>query len=161
MIKTLRIDERLIHGQVAGMWCSTLSVQRIVIADDEVVKDELRQMTLKMAAPANVKVAIMDVKNAIDLLNDPRMEKFNTMILASNPKNALELVKNVKNIPFVNVGNVGLSESDTKKQINTSVFVSEQDEKDLLEIAQILPESNYQMTPSNPAVKLSSFLKQA
>jgi mannose/fructose/N-acetylgalactosamine-specific phosphotransferase system component IIB len=35
-----RIDDRLIHGQVVTAWCKTTGANAIVIADDEVARDE-------------------------------------------------------------------------------------------------------------------------
>ena len=159
MIKLLRIDERLIHGQVAGMWCSSLSIQRIIVVNDEVVKDEFRKMALKMASPASVKTAIMNMEDALCTLRDPRLEKFSTMILVTTPQDALEIVKHIDNINAVNLGNIGLSDNADKKQLSSSVFVSETEEKTLREIVNILPDSYYQMTPSNAPIKLSTLLK--
>ncbi len=159
MIKALRIDERLIHGQVAGTWCNTLSLNRIVIADDKAAQDELQIASLKMAAPGTVKVAVRSVDDAIRLLNDERMGKFTVMILVSGPADALKVIQNVQGIPLVNLGNLGISSTAGKKQIEKSVFVTDEDVVVLKKIAEILPESNYQMTPNNPPVKLLNLLK--
>ena len=55
MIKAFRIDERLIHGQVIATWLKTLGTTHLIVADDEAAGDEMRQRTLKLALPANVK----------------------------------------------------------------------------------------------------------
>lgn len=49
MIKLLRVDHRLLHGQVAFSWTSTLSADCILIASDAVMKDDLRKMSIKLA----------------------------------------------------------------------------------------------------------------
>lgn len=159
MIKLLRIDERLIHGQVAGMWCSALSIQRIIVANDDAAGDDFRKMALKMATPANVKTAIMKMDDALRILKDPRLEKFATMVLVTNPGDALTVIENVDGIGYVNLGNIGLSDNKGKKQIATSAFITEEEENQLKKIAELLPESNYQMTPSNAPVKLLTLLK--
>lgn len=159
MIKALRIDERLIHGQVAGTWCNALSLNRIVIADDKAAQDELQTASLKLAAPGTVKVAVRTVEEAIRLLQDPRMDKFSILILVSRPKDALKVIQSVPGIPLVNLGNLGITATAGRKQIEKSVFITDEDVEVLREIVKLLPESNYQMTPSNPAVKLSNLLK--
>ncbi|MCB6322898.1 PTS sugar transporter subunit IIB, partial [Bacteroides thetaiotaomicron] len=51
MIKMLRIDERLIHGQVAVVWSKALSITHIIVANDDVVNNELQITSMKMAVP--------------------------------------------------------------------------------------------------------------
>ena len=55
MIKLLRVDHRLLHGQVAMTWTQELDTNCILIACDAVVKDDVRKTTLKLARPAGVK----------------------------------------------------------------------------------------------------------
>ena len=50
MIKLLRVDYRLVHGQVAISWSRHIGADCILVANDEVVENEIRK-----AAPVNVK----------------------------------------------------------------------------------------------------------
>ena len=68
MIKLLRVDDRLIHGQVATTWTKTLQADSIIVANDEVISNELQIIALKLAVPAGMKVAIRSVSEAIGLL---------------------------------------------------------------------------------------------
>ena len=70
-IVNVRIDERLIHGQVAAFWTNTLNVTRIMVVDDMASSDEIQKMALKMAVPAGVKLSILPVARAVERLNDP------------------------------------------------------------------------------------------
>ena len=47
-----RIDNRLIHGQVATQWSGVLGANLLCVANDAVAKDEFRQGLMNMAAPA-------------------------------------------------------------------------------------------------------------
>ncbi len=51
MIAQLRVDDRLIHGQVALVWTKELDTPGIVVANDNAANNEMVQMTLKMATP--------------------------------------------------------------------------------------------------------------
>ena len=51
MIKLLRVDHRLLHGQVVFSWVSALDPDCSLVANDDVVKDELRNTTLKLGKP--------------------------------------------------------------------------------------------------------------
>nr|WP_235840372.1 PTS sugar transporter subunit IIB [Corynebacterium yudongzhengii] len=49
-----RIDNRLIHGQVATQWNSTIGANLILVANDAVAEDKMHQNLMKMAAPVGV-----------------------------------------------------------------------------------------------------------
>ena len=68
MIKLVRLDERLIHGQVAIKWSRHTGVDRIVVANDEAAGNKIIQQSLMMAAPATAKVTIRSVADSITLL---------------------------------------------------------------------------------------------
>ncbi len=72
MITQVRVDDRLIHGQVAVVWTKELNAPLLVVANDEAAKNEVMQMTLKMAVPNGMKLLIRSVDDAIDVFNDPR-----------------------------------------------------------------------------------------
>ncbi len=61
-----RVDERLIHGQVAMVWTNTVGATRIVVVNDAAVKDEMMIAALKMAKPAGVKLSILSRSRAIE-----------------------------------------------------------------------------------------------
>ena len=46
MIVCLRVDERLIHGQVAMTWTKELKLNGLVVASDEAASNEIQKMTL-------------------------------------------------------------------------------------------------------------------
>lgn len=56
MIKLLRVDHRLLHGQVAFSWKNAVEADCILIACDAVMKDDLRKTSIKMAKPSGVKL---------------------------------------------------------------------------------------------------------
>ena len=49
-IRLTRIDNRLIHGQVATQWCGVVGANLLLVANDEVANDEFRQGLMNMAA---------------------------------------------------------------------------------------------------------------
>jgi len=67
-IVNIRIDERLIHGQVAAFWTNTLKATRIMVIDDSASRDDVQKMALKMACPAGVKLSILSIEKAVENL---------------------------------------------------------------------------------------------
>ena len=51
-IRLTRIDNRLIHGQVATQWCGVVGANLLLVANDAVAAYEFRQGLMNMAAPA-------------------------------------------------------------------------------------------------------------
>lgn len=159
MIKMLRIDERLIHGQVAVTWCSTLGVDRIVIANNAAAADEVQQMALKMAAPEGVKVAIKDVEGAIAILNDERLARFTVLALVNCPADAVKVASSVNGIETVNLGNFGLFNDGKKREtIAYTVNVTSEERGDFKRLIELRPDAVYQPTSANPPQALSGIL---
>ena len=80
MITALRVDERLIHGQISMSWSKALKLQGIVVANDKAASDDMQKMMLKMAAPSDIKTIISSVDNAIKLLNDERSHNMRLLV---------------------------------------------------------------------------------
>ena len=64
----VRIDDRLIHGQIVASWVNVLRCNTIIVADDKAAGDDLQKMMLEMACPPNIKLAIKTVDQAAELL---------------------------------------------------------------------------------------------
>ena len=120
MIVQLRIDERLIHGQITTAWSRYLDVSRIVVASDKLAKDPLTTQTLLMSAPAGKKVAVKTIPDAIKLLSDPRVDTVRVLIIVDNPKDAVALVKALP-ITEVNVANYVKKKSANKVNLTRGV----------------------------------------
>ena len=106
-ITALRVDDRLIHGQVAMTWTKQLAVQGIVVANDEAANDNTQKMALKMAVPGGIKSLIKPVDEAIRILNNPKASKMRILVLTRTVKDALKVRQSVGEIGFLNVGNTG------------------------------------------------------
>ncbi len=159
MFKGFRIDERLIHGQVAVAWCTALNVDSIVIVDDGTAKDDVAIMSLKMAAPGDIKVVVRSEVDAIPLLNDPRVATKNILVLVKKASTALKLLESVEGLPDVNVGNVGMIDDGIERRmIDTSFGVTVEEVEIFKKIVQLRPNSYYQMTPTLPPQKISNLI---
>ncbi|MEG0034785.1 MAG: PTS sugar transporter subunit IIB [Bacilli bacterium] len=163
MIKLFRLDERLIHGQIAIKWSRHTGVGHIVVANDAASKSEFIQKTLKMAAPAGIKTAVKSVDDAIKLLNDSRCEAMKILVLVNNPKDALTMVNNVKGIPFVNVGNYGRVAPEKpgmpRKSYGNNIYCDVEEVEDFRALVKTGLKCIYQTTPEEPAEDLNKIFK--
>lgn len=132
MIKMMRVDDRLIHGQVAVMWSKELGVERIIVASDTVASNALQVSALKMAAPAGIKAAILPIDKAVGILNDPRSEGMKILVISNNPEDLLKVAQGIKERPVLNVANygrIGGGGLAGKKKVSESVYVTEYDKE--------------------------------
>lgn len=161
MIKLLRIDERLIHGQVANQWARQLGVDAIVVANDEASKNDLVKMSLHMAAPQGVKVAVVTIEKAIAQLNDPRSAPLTIFIVVNAPEDALKIVKNVQNIPYVNIGNFGRinREKMNRKRFADNLYANDQEIQALKDLLHTGIDCEYRVLSSDPKIEVSALIQ--
>lgn len=118
-----RIDNRLIHGQVATQWNSTLGSNLILVANDEVSTNTMRQNLMKMAAPTGVQTRFFSIQKTIDVIHkaSPAQKIF---IVLDSPQDALKLVEGGVPIKKLNIGNMHMAEG--KRQVATTVAVDDE-----------------------------------
>lgn len=124
-IVEVRVDDRLIHGQVCGYWIPQFDVQRILIVDNEIVNDENRKVSLKFGTPPRCKLSIFDSKKAAEKLLRKIDEGIRVMILVRSPEPLAELLDYGYTFDHVTVGN--MSTKDGAKQIRNNMFVDEKE----------------------------------
>lgn len=148
MILLLRVDHRLLHGQVVFSWCSQLQPNCILIADDEVVKDDLRKSTLRLGKPQGVKLVFKSVNDAIEAINSGKTDKYRLLIVVPTIETAVILAKEVLQITAINLG--GTKALPGTHPLSKMVNVTEHDEQILREISSTGKEVNIQAVPSDP-----------
>ncbi|MBL4931468.1 MULTISPECIES: mannose/fructose/sorbose PTS transporter subunit IIB [Clostridium] len=126
-----RIDDRLIHGQVATVWSKVSGCERIIVVSDEVAKDELRSTLLVQVAPPGIKAHVLNIEKAIRVYNNPKND-FKALLLFTNPTDVLRLVEGGVKIESVNIG--GMSFKEGKRQVTGTISVNEQDENAFKEL---------------------------
>lgn len=149
MIVQLRVDERLIHGQITTAWSRFLDVNAIVVANDRLAVDKLANQTLMMSAPAGKKVAVRTVEGCIQLLDDPRSVSMKVLIIVDNPKDAITVVEGLK-IKEVNVANYVKKKSSGKVQITNCVNADAEDLAYFKQLVTLDAHVFSQMIPSSP-----------
>lgn len=151
-----RIDNRLIHGQVATQWNSTLGANLILVANDDVAGNKMRQNLMNMAAPTGVATRFFSLQKTIDVIHkaSPKQHIF---LVAENPSDVLTLVKGGVPIRKVNIGNMHMSEG--KRQVATSVAVDDTDVAAFKELQDLGVELEIRRVPSTPAEDINKLFQ--
>lgn len=101
----LRVDDRLVHGQVVTAWVKELKVKKILVVDDTAAGNRIIGKALKMAAPRGIELKVVSVDEGKGLV--PALGE-KSMVIAKYPVTAAEVVKANADLPWeVCVGNVG------------------------------------------------------
>ncbi|RSM46082.1 PTS mannose/fructose/sorbose transporter subunit IIB [Amycolatopsis balhimycina DSM 5908] len=114
----VRIDNRLIHGQVTVAWTRRLGVRRLLVCNDDVAADDLQRMLLPQAARG----LPTDVLSVADALAAPAGR--DVMIIAQHPEDAFRLVEGGLRPEVVNVGNVAPRPGATFTMVTRSIAVT-------------------------------------
>ena len=98
MIKLVRIDHRLLHGQVAFSWTKFLDSDCILLASDDLVKDELKMAAMRMAKPTGIKLVMKSIEDSIKALNSGVTDKYKLFIIVESVEDAYRISKEVSAI---------------------------------------------------------------
>lgn len=151
-IAALRIDDRLIHGQVAMTWTKHLKVNGIIVANDDAANDNTQKMALKMAVPSGIKVLIKPVDEVIRVLNYPKASQMRILILTRTVKDALRIRRQVGKIEFLNLGNTGRFDGidiSEKTVLTSTIMLTAEEIECLRELAELDPGVCMQQVPND------------
>ncbi len=156
-IVNTRIDERLIHGQVAGIWSTSLSTQRIIVANDEAATDPLQKSSLRMAAPSSMRLSVLGVEAAAKNIQSGKYGKQRLFLLFKNPKDVLRFIEAQGPIKTVNVGNMSYKEG--AREVTKSIHVLPEEEQIFETIASKGVTVTAQLVPNDPVVDFMKKLR--
>lgn len=152
----IRIDDRLIHGQVATMWTNNLGATRIMVINDEVANNDLQKLVLRMAAPSNVSTSIITRETALKNISSGKYEGQKVFIVVKSPLDLLYLVKNGLDIKKINVGN--MSSKKNTEVVRPSISVTAEEKEAFKELIDRGVEITAIMTPTDPVAYLKDYL---
>ncbi len=160
MIVQMRLDERLIHGQITTAWSRYLDVSGIVVVSDKLAVDQLASKVLLMAAPAGKKVAVKSVNDALKLLKDPRGEKMRMLVITESAKDTLTLAKELP-IKEINIANYVKKKSPDKVMLTRGVNADPADLAIFKELVELDAHIFSQLIPSQAETDFAKAIRDA
>lgn len=124
-INLVRIDTRLLHGQVATAWTPDSKADRIIVVSDAVANDDLRKQLIGQAAPNGVKANVIPISKMIEVAKDPRFGNTHAFLLFENPQDVLAAVEGGVPIKSINVGS--MAHSTGKTMVNKVLSMDKKD----------------------------------
>lgn len=157
-IVNVRIDDRLIHGQVATVWSQVTGATRIMVVDDQVVKDTINKEALKLACPKQCKLSILTVEKAAANLCAGKYQGERVFLVAKSPKTMRRLYDAGFHMDQVNVGNMGGKQNT--RMLKKAVSVSEEDIADFLYLSKQGVTITAQMVPADDALDFIKLINE-
>lgn len=153
----VRVDDRLIHGQVLTQWVSAINAQKIVVIDDEISKDKMRKNILKFAAPDDMKISILSAERAVEVWNKNKFGNFNVFVLFRD----VNMIKKCKDLglvfPDISLGQMSII--DDRKQIYRQLGLNEAEAQTLLDLEKDGLNIYFQMIPTDKKESLEMVKK--
>ena len=147
-IQLTRIDNRLLHGQVAVTWSHFVNANLIVVVNDQVAQDPIQQSLMDMAAPKTMGTRYFSVQKTIDVIHKASEAQM-IMLVVKTPQDVLKLVEGGVPIKSVNIGNMHFSEG--KLQVTSTVSLDDSDKAAFLALHQLGVKSTIQRVPDEKA----------
>ena len=144
-IRLVRVDFRLMHGQVVTAWLKQVSANAILIVDDQLAADKFLAQVFLMAKPQGVKVAIRSVEKAVAAFQKG---------VFGNEKRAYDL-----GFPLEKLQLGGLGNGTDKVMISKELSLNEEEVEKLLDMQDKGVEITLQMTPRDSVIKLDDAVK--
>lgn len=152
MITFFRIDDRLIHGQIATTWIRHVNPDVVVLADDKTASNSMFISLQKMSAPKDYPLYILTVADAIERLNNDLKEK-KVFLLVGSVEAAKQIVNSCETVEL-NLGNLGYKEGYEK--LVKRLFVNGIEKEALNSVLQRGVRIYAQMLPSESIIEITS-----
>lgn len=128
----VRVDNRLVHGQVIETWLPYTNASHLLVVNDELAADQLRQTIISLAVPSRIKLQFLKIEAAVAALAAICPDEHNTLMLVADCRDALRVFEAGVLFPILNVGNLHYGQG--KRQICSHVALSEEDEACLVQL---------------------------
>ena len=156
MILLLRVDHRLLHGQVAVSWCQGLGADCVFCVGDHVANDPVWKTTLKLGKPAGCKLVIKDMDHAVEAINSGVTDKYRMIVSVQTVAEAKELADRCPVVTSINLGNT--KASPTTREVSRQVFLEPEGEAMIRELIDRGVEVEIRPLADDPKVDAASVL---
>ena len=157
-IVLVRIDDRLIHGQIVENWMKLLKINHVIVVNDFVASDQMQKALFSMAVPDHTKISILTIAEVRETILNGQFKEDRAMLLFVSPQDVLNLINKGVKIKEVNIG--GMHYSPEKKQILKAISVSKQDIRAFQELDRLGVRLEARMVPDDEKIDIMEIIKR-
>lgn len=122
-----RVDDRLIHGQVATNWIKVMAPQMVVVVDDKLPDDPLQVQILKLAAPPGVKVYVQTPEKIGAKLLSGALDAYRVMLIFAGLEAPMKLLELGVKLTSINIGGMRFKEGRVQLDKTISMTPAERE----------------------------------
>lgn len=159
MITVIRIDDRLVHGQVIEGWVRVLNLDKIILIDDQVAGDYFQRKIMKMALPPGLEILFVTVAEALMQWASWSSSPDQSIVLVSNPRVILTLLEQGILLKALNVGCMHFEQG--KEMILKSVYLSREEKEIFKKISAYGVAIEGQGIPAEKSTSMNALLEGA
>lgn len=157
-IKLVRVDFRLIHGQVVTKWSNTITAKTIIVVNDELSEDEFMADIYVMAAPPGIKVEVLSLAAFTEQAKTGQYDKGSILVLFKNIEDVRRTAELGISFKEVQIG--GLGAAGSKTSVVKGISINREDADNLLYLKDRGAEVSFQVTPEETKLPLDKALKK-
>lgn len=157
-IVLVRVDSRLVHGQILEAWVPHVRAKCIIVVDNKVAGDSFAETIIRMAVPSEIELIISNVDYFVKNYKYTRSNGKNTMVLFSSIADACDAYHRGFHFDKLNIGNV--YNNEYKVCCSPSVFLCDKEIKCieyLLEKSEVTAE--LKVVPKGKTVNIKEALR--
>ena len=143
-----RVDQRLVHGVIVNAWYQYLQVNRFMVIDDEVSKNENMKTSMRIVKPAGTGMSIIDTEKALNNFKAGKYDNQRVLVLVKEPETIVKMLEAGIEIPKVNLGII--FKSDDRTQLTKFIALNEKEKTDLNKIHEYGVPIKLQFVPNDP-----------
>ncbi len=121
----VRVDCRLIHGQVVETWVPHTGANCLLVANDDLVANEILKSVMEMAVPSGIHVVFCRMDEVRSVLSEIDRKGEKAILLCATFGDALDLFHRGVRFSALNIGNLHYAAG--KVEIAPSVFFTRED----------------------------------
>ncbi len=156
MVIFIRIDDRLIHGQVVEGWVNFLKATCLLVADDTVASNTFQRSVMELSVPQGLKVFIGKVDEICGRLRSAALDSERVILLFSSPVDVLRAIKTGLECRTLNIGGMHLMPG--KRKLIDVLAVNDADMEALRAIANKGIKIDVQTVPTQRPIPLGRIL---
>jgi mannose/fructose/N-acetylgalactosamine-specific phosphotransferase system component IIB len=156
-ITLLRIDDRLIHGQIVEGWLRSIDVNCIIVVNNAVAGDEMQCSLYGISVPSGIRVECLSVSEAAADISCGKFDGYSVLLLTASPQDALELIMRGLKINSINVG--GMHYSPGKTQLLKSLSVNKPDVEALKKLSALNVELEGRVLPMDARIDIMKIIR--
>lgn len=157
MIILVRVDDRLLHGQIICAWVPFLKADALLVASDEAAGDSLVSEIIGSCGYKGLNVYVKSVDDAVGRLRGDGSAKERTILIVGELKDALKIYEMGISFTSVNIGNI---HHDGGRRVTPSVIVNREDEEILRRFMRMGVSIDVRDVPASPSAQYTPMMEE-